>query len=167
MTPDRSTKSSKEKEVLITYVFDAPRELVFKAWTDPEQLKDWYAPSGCTIEFRSIDVRPGGTFHSCVHNPVFGDCWIKGIYQEVVFPERLVFSMILADEAGNAVTSAEAGKQEDWPEATVTTVFLVAEGNTTRLTLHQTVSEAAARESGAYQSWIEMFHLLNELVIKQ
>ena len=92
-----------KKKLFITHLFDAPRELLFRAWTDPEQLIHWYAPDGCTIEFKTIDVREGGTFHSCIHDPIHGDCWIKGIYQEVVFPERLVFSMVLTNEHGYSV----------------------------------------------------------------
>src|SRR3954464_8496839 len=98
-----------EREVLITREFDAPRELIFKAWTDPEQLKHWFAPHGCTVEFRHLDVRPGGTFHSCIRNPSFHDCWCNGVYQEVVAPGRLVFTMAVADEQGNLIEPAAAG----------------------------------------------------------
>lgn len=156
---------STKKELLISHLFDAPRELVFKAWTDPEQLVQWYAPDGCSIEFKSIDVRENGSFHSCIHDPVHGDCWIKGIYQEVVFPEKLVFSMELSNEAGTDVGSLEAGKPEEWPEAILTTVSFTSIGNQTKLTLHQTVAEETARQTGAYQSWIKMFNRLNGLFV--
>jgi uncharacterized protein YndB with AHSA1/START domain len=154
------------KELLITHLFDAPRETVFNAWTDPGQLEHWYAPDGCTIEFKSITVKPGGTFHSCIHDPVHGDCWIKGLYKEVVFPEKLVFSMVLTNEHGDDVRSAAAGKPEDWPEEIQTTVTLTAIGNQTKLSVHQTVAEENAKQTGAYQSWIKMFNKLNALMIK-
>jgi uncharacterized protein YndB with AHSA1/START domain len=156
---------STKKELLISHLFDAPRELVFKAWTNPEQLVQWYAPDGCSIEFKSIDVRENGSFHSCIHDPVHGDCWIKGVYKEVVFPEKLVFSMELSNEAGTDVGSLEAGKPEDWPEAILTTVSFSSIGNQTKLTLHQTVAEEIAKQTGAYQSWIKMFNRLNGLLI--
>ena len=57
------------RDVLITRDFDAPRDLVFRAWTDPDRLARWHAPRGCTIEYRAIDVRPGGSFHSCIRAP--------------------------------------------------------------------------------------------------
>lgn len=82
-----------KKELLITPLFDAPRETVFRAWTDPEQLKVWYAPDSCTIEYRHIEVSPGGNFHSCIHEPEHGDCWITGTYLEVTSPEKLVFTI--------------------------------------------------------------------------
>ncbi len=52
------------REVVFTRIFDAPRELLFKAWTDPEHLKRWFAHDGCTIHFSMIDIRPGGVYHS-------------------------------------------------------------------------------------------------------
>lgn len=154
----------KNKELLITHLFDAPVELVYKAWTDPEQLKHWYAPDGCSIEFKSIDVKVDGKFHSCIHDPVHGQCWIIGIYKEVIEPTKLVFSMILSNEQGDVVNATEAGKSEDWPQAITTTVSFTAIGTQTKVTLHQTVAEAEAKKTGAYQSWFSMFDNLNVLL---
>jgi len=156
--------NSSNKELLISHLFDAPREDVFRAWTDAEQLKHWYAPDGCTIEFKTIDVTPGGNFHSCIHDPVHGDCWIKGRYITVLPPEKLVFTMVLSDRDGNLVTSIEAGKPEEWPEETVTTVTFEAVGERTNVWVHQTVSEEEAKKTGAYQGWIKMFNRLNRLL---
>ena len=150
-----------KRDLLITHLFDAPRELVFNAWTDPEELKHWYAPDGCTIEFKTITVKVDGEFHSCIHDPVHGDCWIKGIYQEVQFPEKLVFTMILSNEDGDTVNANAAGKAEDWPQAIVTTVTFTTIGDQTKVTLHQTVAEEEAKKTGAYQSWFSMFDRLN------
>lgn len=152
------------EELTITHLFDAPVEMVFGAWTDPEQLKHWYAPDGCTIEFKSIQVKVGGEFHSCIHDPVHGDCWIKGIYHEVSFPEKLVFSMVLSNELGVVVTANEAGKSEDWPQAIITTVTFSPIGQQTKVTLHQTVALAEAKKTGAYQSWFSMFDRLSALL---
>lgn len=154
----------KSKELFITHLFDAPRELVFQAWTDPLQLKHWYAPDGCTIEFKSITIKEGGTFHSCIHDPIHGECWIKGVYQEVIFPEKLVFTGVLTNEQGENVQSTEAGKPEDWPVEIITTVLFKAIGNQTSLSIHQTVPEEDAKRTGAYQSWIKMFNRLNQLI---
>lgn len=150
-----------QKELLITHLFDAPRERVFEAWTDPEQLKQWYAPDGCTIEFKSIDVRQGGSFHSCIYDPVHGECWITGVYSEVSKPEKLVFSMVLSDKDGKSVRSVEAGKTDEWPEELLTTVLFEPFGERTKVSIHQTVAEEEAKKTGAYQSWIKMFNKLN------
>ena len=153
-----------KKDLFITHLFDAPRELVFGAWTDPEHLKHWYAPEGCTIEFKTIEVKPGGKFHSCIDDPVHGNCWIKGIYNEVAFPEKLVFSMVLSNENGDNVSANEAGKSDEWPEALVTTVTFTPVGNQTKVTLHQTVAEEEAKKTGAYQSWFSMFERLQHVL---
>jgi uncharacterized protein YndB with AHSA1/START domain len=152
------------KELLITHLFNAPRELVFDAWINPKHLMNWYAPDGCSIQFKSLDVKIGGEFHSCIHDLVHGDCWIKGRYQEVSVPEKLIFSMILSNENGDVVTANEAGKSEEWPQAIVTTVIFTPIGEQTKLTLHQTVDEAEAKKTGAYQSWFSMFDKLSKLL---
>jgi uncharacterized protein YndB with AHSA1/START domain len=145
----------------ITHLFDASVEQVFEAWTNPEILKNWYAPEGCTIDFKSIDVSVGGEFHSVIHDPVHGDCWIKGVYQEVVFREKLVFLMVLSNEQGEVITAGDAGKSEAWPQAIITTVTFTPISNQTKVTLHQTVDETEAKKTGAYQSWFSMFDKLS------
>jgi uncharacterized protein YndB with AHSA1/START domain len=156
--------NSAKKELFITHLFDAPKTVVFGAWTDPEQLKSWYAPDGCTIEFKSIEVTQGGSFHSCIHDPVHGECWIKGKYLEVLPPDKLVMTMVLSDKDGNSVNAAGAGKPEDWPEELVTTVTFESFGEQTQVSVHQTVLEEEAKKTGAYQSWIKMFNKLNRML---
>jgi len=158
--------STTKKELLITHLFDAPQEIVFRAWTDPEKLKVWYAPDGCTIEYRHIEVSPGGSFHSCVHDPIYGDCWITGKYLEVSAPDKLVFTMVLSNEHGNDVASADAGKPEDWPKRLITTVTFEPIKQQTKVTIHQTVLEEEAKKTGAYQSWLKMFDKLSQLLIR-
>jgi len=153
-------------ELFITYLLDAKQETVFRAWTDPEQLKHWYAPDGCTIEYKHIDVSEGGTFHSCIHDPIHGDCWITGTYLEVTVPEKLVFTMVLSDETGTDVSSLTAGKPEEWPERLITTVTLEPVGQQTKVSIHQTVLEEEAKKTGAYQSWIKMFNKLDRMLAK-
>jgi uncharacterized protein YndB with AHSA1/START domain len=151
-----------ERQVFITRVFDAPRDLVFKAWTDPEHLVRWYAPRGCAIHFSRIDLRPGGAFHSCIRTPDGHDCWCTGVYREIAAPERLVFTMVAADADGNPVEPAEVGMDPDWPRETTVTVTFAELGRKTELTLRQTVSEALAKRTGAHPSWIEMLDRLAE-----
>ena len=154
-----------KKDLLITHLFEAPPELVFKAWTEAGHLQQWYAPEGCTVEIKTIEVKEGGRFHSCIHDPVHGACWIIGVYKEVLAPRRLVFTMILSNEQGENVNANTAGKSKEWPEEIITTVTFEPVGKHTRLTLHQTVAEAEARKTGAYQSWFSMFDKLNLLML--
>ncbi len=151
---------NKTDEVLITRLFNAPREKVFEAWIKPEILVKWYAPKGCNIRFPEINVHEGGSFHSCITTPGGYECWCKGTYHEIVEAERLVFSMAVSDEYGNLITAVEAGMDPEWPnETTVTLTFEDVNGQT-KLKLHQTVSESLAKRTGAYPSWLQMFDIL-------
>lgn len=152
------------KEVLITREIDAPRARVFAAWTDPAQLLRWYAPPGCRIEFASISVRPGGRYHSCIHTPDGHQCWCIGEYREVLAPERLVFTMEIANAQGQPISAIEAGMDPAWPSCTTVSVAFADNGSTTRLTLAQTVDEALAIRTGAQPSWLMMLDRLNELL---
>jgi uncharacterized protein YndB with AHSA1/START domain len=161
---ETETAATTDREVVISRVFDAPRELVFKAWTDPEHLAKWYAPRGCTIEMREIDVRTGGTYHHCIRNPAFHDCWCKGTYLEVVPPERIVCTMAISNEKGDLITAVDAGMDPDWPSETTLTVEFEEHAGKTTVTLHQTVQESLAKRTGAYPSWLDMLDRLDELV---
>ena len=99
-------RSAAAGTVKIERVFDAPRELVFDAWTKVEHLLQWYAPHGCTVRIVELDARPGGRFHFCIHNPSFGDCWCVGVYREVVRPERIVYTLATADSDGESDRSS-------------------------------------------------------------
>jgi uncharacterized protein YndB with AHSA1/START domain len=68
-----------EQGLVITRVLDAPRDLVFKAWTEPERVMRWWGPHGFTTLFCTIDLRPGGVFHHCMRSPEGQDFWSKGI----------------------------------------------------------------------------------------
>lgn len=150
------------KEVLITYLFDAPRELVFKAWTDPELLKKWYAPNGCTIAFTHIDIREGGTFASCIKTPAYHDCRTKGEYKEIVYPEKIVYSMTSTDEHGNEAEPEALGMHPEWPKTTLVSVTFEDIEGKTKLTLRQTASEDLAKETGAHPGWLQMLDRLAE-----
>lgn len=151
-------------EVHITHVFDAARERVFAAWTDPEQLVKWFAPDGCTISFRNIDIREGGGFHSCVQSPGQRDCWCKGRYLLIDAPHRIIFTMAFTDASGNDVRPSDAGMPEGWPPVTKVTVDFTEADGKTKLTLHQEVPESIARATGAYMGWVLMFNRLYNML---
>jgi uncharacterized protein YndB with AHSA1/START domain len=153
------------KEVMITRTIRHPREVVFNAWTNPTELKRWFAPRNCTIYFKKIDIRAGGEFHWCVRNPKYPDCWCIGEFLEIVFPERITYRIQLADENGNPVEPAQVFKNQDWPKETIVTVSFSDQYGYTELKIHQTVPESIATQTGAYQSWIEMVDILEETLI--
>jgi len=159
-----ASTATADRELLITRVFDAPRGLVFKAWSDPEHLMRWSAPHGCTLQFYKFDFRPGGVFLHLLRNPTGHDCLCKGTYREIVAPERIVYTLSFADEEGNFVEPAEIGADPDWPRETVVTVTFAEQDGKTELTLHQTVLESIAKRTGAHPSWLQMLDRLAELV---
>jgi uncharacterized protein YndB with AHSA1/START domain len=167
MTGESMSLKTAEAEVLITRVFDAPRALVFKAWTEKSQLLKWYAPPGCSISFSKIDVRPGGEFLSCIRIPDGKECWCKGVYREVVANERLVYSMGISNAKGETLTAAQAGMAPAWPEETWLTVTFAEIGGKTQVTLRQTVSEVLAKKTGAYPSWLLMLDRLAGTLVTQ
>jgi uncharacterized protein YndB with AHSA1/START domain len=151
-------------EVFIEQIFNAGIEKVFEAWTDPEKLMKWYAPDGCTIHFKKLNIEKGGRFHSCVSNPKHGDCWCVGEYLEIIPNAKIVFTMINADENGNPINPADIGMDPDWPGETRVTVTLTEENGKTKLQLQQTVSQALAKKTGAYPSWLQMLGNMQALL---
>jgi uncharacterized protein YndB with AHSA1/START domain len=153
---------SAEPELVITRVFDAPRELVFRAWTEPEHLVRWWGPNGFTTPVCKIDLRPGGVWHICMRAPDGRDYWSKGIYREIIAPERIVTTDFFSDEDGNLVQPAQYGLPADWPAEMLLTVTFAEQDGKTKLTVRQSVSEALARSIGAVDGWNQSLDRLAE-----
>jgi uncharacterized protein YndB with AHSA1/START domain len=97
-----SAARTTDREILLTRVFDAPRELVFNAWIDPEHIAQWFGPSGFTTTIHEMDVRPGGVWRFIMHGPDGVDYPNKIVYLEIVKPQRLVYDHFSddVDESG-------------------------------------------------------------------
>lgn len=137
-----------ERELVVTRVFDAPRRLVFKAWTQPEHAARWWGPQGFTTISCKMDVRPGGAWRRCMRAPDGTEYRKRGVYREIVEPERLVFTYASEDLDG------------DIGHETLVTVTFAEEAGKTRLTLRQVGFETvAACEShqGGWTSSLERF----------
>src|SRR5438270_3022082 len=85
---------------VITRGFDAPRERVFAAFTEPEEMKKWWGPKGFTVIASKMDLRPGGTYHYGMRAPDGSTIWGKFVYREILPPERIVLVNSFSDEAG-------------------------------------------------------------------
>jgi uncharacterized protein YndB with AHSA1/START domain len=83
-----------DKELVSARIFNSPRELVFKAWTDPKHLAEWWGPDGFRNTFHEFDLRPGGTWDFTMHGPDGTDYKNKNVFTEIVRPERIVFRHI-------------------------------------------------------------------------
>jgi uncharacterized protein YndB with AHSA1/START domain len=130
-----------DRELVISRVFDAPRRLVFSAWTDPEQLARWWGPRGFTTISSEADVRPGGAWRRCIRSPEGSEHCGLGIYREIAAPERLVFTYAWEDAAGNP------------GHETLVTVTFDDLGGKTRLTLRQAVFESVTSQDAHYGGW--------------
>src|SRR4051812_48533388 len=98
--------------LVITREIDAPRELVYAAWTEAEHLAHWWGPKGFTWVSATLEFRPGGQFHYQMRSPDGRDMWGKFVYHEIDPPERIVFLNSFSDEAGNTV---RAPFSANWP----------------------------------------------------
>jgi uncharacterized protein YndB with AHSA1/START domain len=118
-----------EDALVITRTFDAPRELVFKAWTDREHLMKWWGPKGFEVAHCTNDLRPGGTMHYGLRGPGGAMMWGKWVYREVAPPHRLSFVASFSDEQGGVT---RAPFFDVWPLETLSTItFTEQDGKTT------------------------------------
>ena len=140
-----------ERVLVITRVFDAPRSLVFKAWTEPEHLVHWWGPRGFTSTIIANDVRPGGAYRVHMRGPEGDDHWSQGVYREVVEPERLVMAGAWTDADGNPTS----------PETLLTVTFEEHDGKT-KLTLHQAVFESVTARDVHRGGWTSSLERLAE-----
>ena len=101
-----------EKPFVIRRVLAAPRDLVYRAWTQREHLAQWFGPKGCTIPLCELDLRPGGLFHYCMRFPNKSEMWGKWVFREIVPGERLEFLTSFSDPAQN---TTRAPFNPDWP----------------------------------------------------
>lgn len=138
-----SLATDKPRLLFMTRIYDVPRESLFKAWASPEQLQE-------------------EEFFTGMNTPDGDEFFYKGIFHEIVVPQRIVYSLAVADSEGNLVDPESVGIDPEWPNETVVTVtFTSLPGNKTRISLHQTALESIAKQAGVYDSWS---HLFDELV---
>lgn len=107
--------------VTIQRTLEAPVELVWKMWTEPEHFAAWYGPTGSTVPVATMDVRVGGTRHigMAVHTPDgMRQMWFTGEYREVVEYRRLVYTEAMSDESGTVLSSSQTGMPEGYPATT-------------------------------------------------
>jgi uncharacterized protein YndB with AHSA1/START domain len=112
--------------------FDAPRELVWKAWTERDRLMQWFGPKGFTMSVAKLDFRPGGIFHYCMQSPDGHKMWGKFVYREIVAPERIVLVNSFSDEAGGITRHPMSAT---WPLEMLSTTTFTEQGGRTTLTL--------------------------------
>lgn len=137
-----------ERVLVITRVFDAPRERVFEAWTEPKQLAHWAAPLGFTIMDSGGELRPGGAWYCRMRSPDGVDHRNGGIYRDIVAPARLAYTFAWEDATG------QRGHE------TLVTITFAEEDGKTRVTFRQGEFESQASRDGHHGGWSESFERL-------
>lgn len=160
---NHSSSSQSDREIVITRIFNAPRELVFKAWTEAKHIEQWWGPEGFTTRVTEMDLRPGGQWCYVMISPDGTEYPAQGVFREIVPPERLVTS----DEFGEGI---EKVLDVDLPQGMVTTVLFEDLDGKTKLTI-QIVHESADdrrkhEEMGVVPGWNSSLDCLDQYLAK-
>ena len=145
-----------DREFVITRVFDAPRTLVWRAWSECKHLQHWWGPTGWTLPVCKMDFRPGGVWHYCMKGPgpngAEMESWGRTIYREIVEPERIVSVDTFSDKEGNVV--------EGMPEMVIIVTFKEVDGQTKVISQTEFATAADLKavlkmgmEEGVVQTW--------------
>jgi len=137
-------------DFVISRVYDAPRDLVWKCFTDPEHMKHWWGPKGFTVIASKMDLRPGGTYHYGMKAPDGSPMWGRFVYREIVPPEKLVFIDSFSDEQGGLSRHPMA---PTWP-IEMLSVFTFEElpGGKTRFTVRWSPYNATEEEQKTFDA---------------
>ena len=151
--------------MVITRVFDAPRELVWKAWTDPNYVMQWWGPRGFTAPVCKMDFRVGGRFLCCMRAPDGQEFWNGGEYHEIVPHEKIVSSMYFADSEGNKVEPAHYGIEHEAIDDVHDVVTFEDLGNgQTKLTFTGNETMENATKSGQVEGWHQILDKIAEVI---
>jgi uncharacterized protein YndB with AHSA1/START domain len=158
-----AAKMENEHELVIGRIFDAPPELVWKVWTDPEYVKRWWGPKNFTAPACKIELRVGGTYLYCMRSPEGQEMWSTGVYREIVKPERIVCTVSFADAQGHVVPASHYGMSPDFPLELLDTVTFEEYGKgKTKLTLRFTGIPAGQMKEMIGAGWNQSFDKLAE-----
>ncbi|MEM7654192.1 MAG: SRPBCC domain-containing protein [Pseudomonadota bacterium] len=149
--------SSQQNQIRIERLFQAPIDLVWRMWTDPELFKKWYGPKGMTVPTAEMDVRVGGRRKICMameSSDRAMSMWFTGVYKEISGPHRLVYTESMCDEDGNIISPQSMGMPEDFPDITEVIIDLSEiDGQTRMVMVHVGVAEGTAGAGGWNQAF--------------
>jgi uncharacterized protein YndB with AHSA1/START domain len=156
------------RELTLERIFNAPRELVFKAFSEEEHLKRWFGPKGWPLVVSNLDFREGGVWHFCMKctdetQQYYGmESWGKAIYKEIVEPERIVYTDAFSDAEGNIT--------EGMPQTLITMTFLEHEGKTKLISHAEYATDEALKTvldmgmlEGMTSTWDNLEEFLKEI----
>jgi uncharacterized protein YndB with AHSA1/START domain len=140
---------SATRSFVISHLFHAPLDRVWQAWSDGEQLKQWFGPAGISIAQAKLDFRPGGIFHFCMHTPDGRPMWGRFAYREIEVQRRIVWVNSFSDENGG-LTRHPA--KDTWPLELLTTITLSEAGEYTKVTLEWLPYNASEEERQTFNN---------------
>jgi len=141
-----------DRVLTITRVFDAPRALVWKAWTDPQHLMNWWGPRWHPAGQIAADVRVGGRWRHCLRSVQDGgELWHHGVFREVAPPQRLVFTFAWEQEGERGIEN-------------VVTVTFAEQGGKTLMTMRQAPFQSTEERDGHQGGWGSAFDRLDDLL---
>ncbi len=155
-------KAQEKRELVITRIFDAPRELVWKTWTEPGRVRRWWGPKGFSAPVCKSDFRVGGTYLYCMRSPLGRDYWSTGVFREIVRPERIVATDSFADEKGNVVPATYYGMSQAFPLEMLVTVTFEELGGETKLTLVHELLPKGENRTNTRDGWLQSFDKFEE-----
>ena len=156
---------------VISRSFDAPRESIWKAWSERWRLMEWFGPKGFKMPAAKLDFRPGGSFHYCLASPDGHEMWGKFVYREIAAPEKIVLVNFFSDESGGVMRHPMSAT---WPLETLSTFTLSEENGRTTATIEWTPLNATDEEiatfngahEGMKQGWAGTFDQLAAYLAK-
>jgi uncharacterized protein YndB with AHSA1/START domain len=149
-----------EQTLVITRLFDAPRELVYDAWTNAEHLQRWFSPAALTVSDVKVDLRVGGKFQYCMRGPNGEEVWGVGTYRELDRPAKIVYTDSFADRDGNPVDPGRYGASAQHPKAMLVTITFTEVDGKTKITLRHEVPAWVPERTAMRQGWSEMLDRL-------
>ena len=149
-------KGNETERMVVTRIFDASRELVWKAYTDPKYVMQWWGPKGFTCPACEMDFRVGGKSLLCMKMPDGQEGWNAIEYHEIVLHEKIVSSMYFSDSKGNKIEPEELGIENAAIDGAYDVTLFEDLGNgQTKLTLIGNEPMENAKESGQFEGWVE------------
>lgn len=161
-TKDFSPAAVTEQVIVIERIFDAPRERVWKAWTEPESLMRWWGPKNFTSPACRMDFREGGKYLFCMRSPEGQDFWSTGVYRKIVPLRQIICTDSFADVEGNIVPASYYNMSPDFPLELLVTVTFEEYGGKTKFTLRHEGFPVGEDAGLAQAGWNESLDKLAE-----
>ena len=159
-------------DFVATRIVAAPRDLVWKSWTEVDRMKQWWGPKGFKVFHATLDLRPGGTFHYGMKSPDGHDMWGKFVFREITPPSRLVLMSSFSDPQGDITRAPFPGLQ--WPLRMLSIITFAELGVKTEVSVRWSPHEATAEEQATFdgmhdsmrQGWGGTFDQLADYLAK-